>query len=117
MLFNDVVPDDAAPSRPQPELRPRVEVEEDAPWFGATGLPADVERHVPRYVRLEFGESLGDPGALEASDLEYVGSFSESVSRVYYWRIPSSTPDLYAHVEVQPDGSIYTSMGERTPPQ
>ena len=90
---------------------------ESAPWFGRTGLPEEVERHVAAYVRMEFGEVIGDHDSLKASDLDYVGAFHEGSSIVHYWLVPSSQAQLYAHVEVKVGGGTYTSMGERRPPE
>lgn len=41
-------------------------VVEQAPWMGRTGLPEDLERELPRYVRREFGESVFDDESLRA---------------------------------------------------
>jgi hypothetical protein len=89
---------------------------EQAPWFGTTGLPDEVERRVPRYVRLEFGESLANAGALRAADIEYVGAFIEAEGRVHYWRIPASAvPDpLYVYYVEGPGGLM--ALGGRAPP-
>jgi ATP-dependent Clp protease adapter protein ClpS len=93
---------------------------EQAPWFGKTGLPDSVERHVSRYLRLEFGEILFDANSLKAADLEYLGAFNEGDSKVHYWRIPRSNGDknTYAYVIARLDGSSYqTGWGGRHPPK
>jgi hypothetical protein len=92
-------------------------VREDAPWFGTTGLPEDIERDLPKYLRREFGELLLDEGSLAAKDLTYVGRFSEEGSWVHYWRIPARDgEESYAYVEIEPDGTPYTAWGDREPP-
>ena len=89
---------------------------ETAPWFGTTGLEAETERHIAEYVRMEFGERLGDEGALRASDLHYIGAFPEEGGVAHYWRIPGSDENLYVYVQVGADGSESTGLGGRTPP-
>lgn len=55
----------------------RLSQEEDkalevAQWFGTTGLPEDLERELPRYLRREFGEGLFEENGLKADDLKYL---------------------------------------------
>lgn len=91
---------------------------EVADWFGKTGLPEGVERHVPRYLRREFGESLFDANSLKAADLVYEGAFDENEKRVHYWRIPRSSGKVsYAYVITdratrRPEG---TGWGSKAP--
>ncbi len=89
---------------------------EEAPWIGATGLPEELERELPRYLRREFGELYGEEGALKASDLAYRGSFSEDNSVVHYWRIPSSSEESFAYIEIDPSGESFTGCGDKWPP-
>lgn len=71
---------------------------EEADWIGRTGLPEEVERAFPQYLRIEFGEFLVDDG-LRAADLEYVGRYSESDGIFHFWLVPSSDEsELYGYV-------------------
>ena len=103
--------------------RKRIEAEhkiiEEAPWFGKTGLNEETERHLPRYLRLEFGESLFDPDSLKAADLTYLGAFpSETGDVTHYWHIPSQHNDVYARVIVSPiHNSVTTDWGQEAPPE
>src|SRR5947209_4919183 len=92
-------------------------IAESAAWLGTTRLPEDVEREPPRYLRREFGESLSeDPGALKASDLEYVGAFDEADGRAHYWRVPcASEKAVYAYVVVN-GNRFSTGWSGRSPP-
>jgi hypothetical protein len=93
------------------------QVKEDAEWIGQTGLPEDLERELPRYLRRELGESLFDEGSLKAADLTYVGSFPEGDSTVHYWRVPYRQGlDVYAYIEVFRNGDSFTEWGNRKPP-
>lgn len=100
---------------------------ERAKWFGKTGLDDETERELPRYLRREFGEILGDDGALKASDLAYLGHFElteadyqnkdanlhESIVSIHVWKIADS--DNYAYVEITDDGVCALSMGDYLP--
>ena len=92
-------------------------VVEQAPWFGKTGLPEATERHVPRYVRLEFGESLADEDALRAADLEYVGAFAEVDGRVHYWRVPAPAVPEPLYVYFIEGTRSLMALGGRAPPK
>jgi hypothetical protein len=71
---------------------------EEADWIGRTGLPEEVERAFPQYLRIEFGEFLIDDG-LRAADLEYLGRYSESDGIYHFWKVPSSDQsELYGFV-------------------
>lgn len=89
---------------------------EEAPWIGKTGLGEETERELPRYLRREFGEFLEDDG-LKASDLVYLGAFTEAPGVVHYWRIPYKDQEpVFAYVEVDArDGSECTGWGGRSP--
>lgn len=89
---------------------------EEATWLGNTGLPEELERELPRYLRREFGELYGDEGSLKASDLEYLGAFPENDLSVHYWRIPGSNGDSYAYIEIGPSGESFTGYGDKWPP-
>lgn len=92
-------------------------VQEEASWFGSTGLDEETERELPRYLRREFGERLSDEGALKADDLDYLGAFDEDGLRVHYWLVPSRSDERhFAYVEVTPDGETCTGWGDRAPP-
>lgn len=92
-------------------------VREEAPWFGTTGLSEDIERELPKYLRREFGELLLEEESLRAKDLTYVGSFSEQVGLVHYWRIPPrGGSQSFAYVEISSDGTTFTGWGDRNPP-
>lgn len=93
-------------------LRDR-EFTERADWFGKTGLSAEMERYVPHYLRGKLGQKRFEPGALKASDLSYVGSFTEGDSLVHYWRL--NDKDEYAYVFYKGKWST-TGWGDRKPP-
>lgn len=92
-------------------------VMEVAPWIGTTGLGEEIERELPKYLRREFGELLLDDDSLKASDLVYLGKFSEEGCDVHYWRIPTRDEETsVAYVHVGSDGSVSTGWGDRDPP-
>ena len=100
----------------------RIEAEhqviEEAPWFGKTGLDEDTERHLPRYLRLEFGESLFDQDSLKAADLTYIGAFpGDNGSTVHFWKIPYGDEDVYARVVDHPINAGFMDWGIETPPK
>lgn len=90
-------------------------VPESADWYGRTGLSADVERELPKYLRREFGESWLSSRYLKASDLKYVGAFDEGKERVHYWTIPWDKEEIFASVVVGPRGERL-GWGARKPP-
>lgn len=93
-------------------------IREEADWFGQTGLPEDLERELPRYLRREFGETLLDPQGLRANDLRYCGMQVEADGHVHYWEVPQRAADLtWAYVIVQADGLQVLGWGNRTPPE
>lgn len=109
----------------QEQLRNEAAIQESAPWLGTTGLTDAQERSLPRYVRMELGQSLQDAHAVQAQDLAYVGHFAETDGTVYYWRIPDkaqahgdthSNP-AYAYIRKDSNGIVYTDWGNRAPPQ
>lgn len=92
-------------------------VREEASWLGSTGLPEDVERELPKYLRREFGELLLDADSLKARDLAYVGRFAEEGNHFHYWRIPRrGDEESFAYVVLGADGSICAGWGDREPP-
>jgi hypothetical protein len=93
-------------------LRDR-EFTERADWFGKTGLSEEMERYIPHYLRGKLGQKRFEPGALKASNLSYVGSFTEGDSQVYYWR--SKDKDEYAYVVYKGKWAT-TGWGDRRPP-
>lgn len=91
-------------------------VVEEAEWIGTTGLPEEVERELPKYMRREAGELLLEEGLLKASDLTYLGAFEEPDATVHYWSVPSRDGEpTYAYVEVA-GGRTCTGWGGREPP-
>jgi hypothetical protein len=92
-------PEAQAIKRDYIEMREReAAVLEEADWIGRTGLPEEVERAFPQYLRIEFGEFLIDDG-LRAADLEYMGRYSESDGIYHFWIVPSSDGnELYGYV-------------------
>jgi hypothetical protein len=99
-------------------MKKEEEVREAAAWIGKTGLPEDLERELPRYLRREFGQSLFDEGSLKAVDLQYVGAFPEEGKAVHYWRIPyEGRTDVYAYIEYGPGSNSLTGWGNRKPPK
>ena len=98
---------------------------EQADWIGATGLGEDTERELPRYLRLEYGESILDDDSLKAAELTYLGAFeptkadikqqfSEGTTLVHCWTIPSEN-EMYAYVEIFRDGETCMGMGGYLP--
>lgn len=108
----------------QEQLQNEASVQESAAWLGTTGLTDEQERKLPRYVRMELGQSLQDSNAVQARDLDYIGHFVEPDGTVYYWRIPdranahgdTHTGPAYAYIRKDTDGVFYTDWGNRTPP-
>jgi alkylhydroperoxidase/carboxymuconolactone decarboxylase family protein YurZ len=95
------------------------DVKEEAVWFGTTGLSDEIERELPRYLRRELGESIFDEGALQASDLVYLGSFVEQGKHIHYWHFnQQGGSDIhYAYVEIFEDGNSVIGWGDRQPPR
>lgn len=92
------------------------EINEEAPWFGKTGLSNDVERELPRYLRREFGKTLFEEGSLKAADLTYVGAFPDGTNTIHYWRINNDQKTIYyAYVEVTSTGSTSLGWGDKKP--
>lgn len=50
-------------------------IQEDAEWYGKTGLPEIIERQVSKFLRSEYGEYILDPDAVRANQLQYLGYF------------------------------------------
>ena len=108
----------------QEQLQNESAAQESAAWLGTTGLTDAQERNLPRYVRMELGQSLKDSNAVQAQDLDYVGHFAEPDGTVYYWRIPdranahgdTHTGPAYAYIRKDSNGVFYTDWGNRTPP-
>ncbi|MEJ5028503.1 hypothetical protein [Comamonas sp. MYb69] len=108
----------------QEQLQTEAEVQESAPWLGSTGLSDAQERSVPRYVRMELGQSLASADPVRAEDLQYVGQFAELDGIVYYWRIPDKAHahgdthagPAYVYIRKDAAGVFYTDWGNRTPP-
>ncbi|GAB2816004.1 hypothetical protein GCM10027276_16190 [Comamonas piscis] len=108
----------------QEQLQVESEVQETAPWLGSTGLSDAQERAVPRYVRMELGQSLGSADPVRAEDLQYIGQFAELDGTVYYWRIPEKAHAhgdthrgaAYVYIRKDAGGVFYTDWGNRTPP-
>lgn len=88
---------------------------EVAPWIGKTGLPEEIERELPKYLRREFGELLLDEGSFRASDLEYVGVFPQTHGKTHFWKIPRENEPTFATVAVGNDGSFCTGWGSEGP--
>lgn len=79
---------------------------EEADWMGRTGLPEDIERELPRYLRRELGEFLDQPGGLRAADLRYVGIASDSRGTAHFWQMPERGGEKpYAYVEIDAEGN------------
>ena len=92
-------PEAQAIKRDYIEMREReAAVLEEADWIGQTGLPEEIERAFPQYLRIEFGEFLSDDG-LRAAELEYLGRYSESDGIYHFWKVPSSKEsELYGYI-------------------
>jgi hypothetical protein len=92
-------------------------ISEHASWFGRTGLSDADERELPRYLRREFGRLPGEPGALRADDLAYLGVFVQDGETVHYWRIDHPMGQgQYAYVVTAPPGHEVMGWSGRTPP-
>jgi hypothetical protein len=99
-------------------MKKEEEVREAAAWIGKTGLPEDLERELPRYLRRELGQSLFDEGSLKAADLQYVGAFAEGGRIIHFWRVPyQGRSDVYAYIEFGPGHHSITGWGDRQPPK
>lgn len=91
-------------------------INEEASWFGKTGLSNDVERELPRYLRREFGKTLFEEGSLKAADLTYVGAFPDGTNTIHYWRINNDPKTIYyAYVEVTSTGRTNLGWGDKKP--
>lgn len=102
-----------------PEFKARLEqaerekkVIEKAPWMGKTGLSAETEREMPRFVRHQLGQIIFDKGALKASDLDYLGAYLEEGNTVHYWRMKTGE---YVFVSVSGAGDVLMGMGYKEP--
>ncbi|MCC2639446.1 MAG: hypothetical protein K0Q68_3165 [Moraxellaceae bacterium] len=73
---------------------------EEAEWFGKTGLPEDIERHLPYYVRMEFGESVLDEDSVKASNFIYHGCHQTKDGVTHYWRIEYEPQEQWATITV-----------------
>lgn len=75
-------------------------VREEAPWFGGTGLPDEVERELSHYIRREMGQSVHETSSLKARDLNYLGVFPWRSHAVHYWRVrvASESEDSFATI-------------------
>jgi hypothetical protein len=93
---------------------------EKADWIGKTGLPEAIEREIPHYLRREFGEFMGDPNSLKASDLIYLGIHRDTEGRAHFWRVPSknpANPGYAAYAEIDSSGQVMSlGWGERNLP-
>lgn len=87
------------------------EVQEEADWFGTTGLDDATERELPRYLRRELGEYLDDPDGLKASDLKYLGVLTDERGSAHFWAIPARHGEQsFAYVDIDASGEP-ASMG------
>ena len=92
---------------------------EAADWIGRTGLDEATERELPRYLRREFGEFMDDPDGLKASDLEYIGIFTDERGPAHFWKVPSKTAQepYFAYVDIDQQGQpTFMGWGDRTLP-
>ncbi len=88
---------------------------EEAEWIGKTGLPEEVEREVPAYIRMEQGEYYIDEESTHARELIYLGKFSPIDSEfakirpiTHIWHI-SNHHNCYAVVDLDSSGSCSLS--------
>lgn len=65
---------------------------ETADWIGRAGLDEAADRELPRSLRREWVETLGEPGALTASDLQYLGRFATGALRRTSGACPRAVP-------------------------
>jgi hypothetical protein len=92
---------------------------EVADWMGRTGLDEATERELPRYLRREFGEFLGDPKGLKANDLQYLGVHADANGRAHFWRIPTRGGEAsFAYIDIDDQGRAQSlGWGGRSPPK
>lgn len=93
-------------------------LQEEAPWFGQTGLDEADERELPRYLRREYGEDIfSDPNALKAADLRYLGkTCTEDGSECHYWQVPGHEIS-YATLTRNSDGTLCFGCGLEAAPK
>ena len=108
------------------QMQTEAQVAETAPWFGTTGLSAEQEQRLPRYVRMELNQKLGQPQAVAAADLQFIGHFGETDGTVYYWQLPPNQVSRkaategsprYAYIRQATEGGSYMDWGNRLPPR
>ena len=91
---------------------------EVADWFGNTGLPEQVERSLPRHLRQQLGQFVGDHSALKASDLKYLGARIDEQNEVHYWELSARhMSEKFAYLFIDKNGSIQISIGDQPMPQ
>lgn len=89
--------------------------DDNAPWFGCTGLGEDAERHLLEYIRLEENQSLADDRCTTAHDLNYVGTVTGGDVVVHYWQFRDIFHQLsYASISVTQEDLFY-DYGSWTP--
>jgi hypothetical protein len=79
-------------------------------------LPRDIKSRVLQYLRLEYGESPRDPGALRLSDLSYEGEHLHQGVPTRFWSYPSSAGKTYVTVALSPK-EYRIAMSDRGPPK
>ncbi|MFC3914914.1 hypothetical protein ACFOSS_15800 [Pseudaeromonas sharmana] len=85
------------------------------PWLGKTGLSAEAEQQLIRFVHMKLGEQDDDPSALQPDDMLYLGAFEQDEGLVRYWLLSHrGHGDLYA--TVTGDGSSDVNYGLASSP-
>lgn len=92
---------------------------EAAPWHGTTGLRAEEEQELTRYLRREFGE-VGQEDGLKAADLIYLGIQTDAEGTAHFWAIPNTEGAgayAYAYIDIDAQGQAQCyGWGGREPP-
>lgn len=79
-------------------------------------LPGSIAKEIAEYLRLEYGESWWQKGALRASNLKFVGEYIIDGVATQYWSYPTSTGVEWATVERFDDGYCL-GMTSAPPPE
>ena len=61
---------------------------------------------------------LSEPGAIKASDLNYIGQFVEAGDVVHYWQIQNGSKEpSFAYIVASPAEHKVIGWGDRRPPK
>lgn len=62
--------------------------------------PPGIKSELLEYLRLEFGEDVEDPEAVQAADLKYVGARKDGRALLHFWEFPSGAGKRWATARV-----------------